>query len=142
MPIPDRPSLLIRLLDPTLLVGRQEVERDPAAARPAPVPAEEPSSSSAEARSGPEFKAIVRANLHAAARHVLRNHRGPSFRECSRPSCRNASDLLPYPVVVEEGATDAELEVAFQRVVTAALEEVAADPASIQMGWEGPAFIS
>jgi hypothetical protein len=40
------------------------------------------------------------------------------------------------------GVTDAELEVVFQRVVMVALEEVAANPSSIEMGWEDPLFVS
>ena len=137
MPVPNRPSLLASLLDPSVFIGGQEAGRDPAAMRPAPAPAE-PSS---EAGPGLDFRAVVRANLRAAARHVMRSHRGPSFRQCSRPSCRNASDLIPYPVVVEAGVTDAELEALFQRVVTAALEEVAANPALIETGWEDPLFV-
>lgn len=127
MSAPSRPALLASLLVPSLLVGRQEAGRGPSA--------------SVGARPGLDFRAVVRANLRAAARHVLRNHLGPSFRECSRPSCRNASDLVPYPVVVEAGVAEAELEVIFQRVVTAALEEVTANPALIEMGWEDPVFV-
>ena len=142
MPAPSRPSLLASLLDPTLLIGRQEVESDPAPTRPAPA---EPPSSSAEVRPSLDFKAVVRANLRAAARHILRNHPGPSFRECLRPSCRNANDLIPYPAVVKPGVTEAELEAIFQRVVTAVLEELAANPAAIETAfedWDDPAFIS
>ncbi len=143
MPVPNSPSLvasLLRALDPALIVSRQNAEYSPAM-RPAPVKP----SASAEAQSGLEFKAVVRANIHAAAQHVLRGHKALSFRECSRPSCRNASNLIPYPVVVEPGATDAELEEVFQRVVTAALEEVASNLVSVQAvpeWWSEPVFVA
>ncbi len=141
MSVPNRPSLLASLLDPALLIGKQEAECAPAAVSPAPA---EPPPASAEARPGPDFRAIVRANLRAAARHVMRNHPGPSFRECSRPACRNASNLIPYPAVVKPDVTDADLEAIFQRVVTTALEEIAANPGSIEVafeGWEDPELV-
>ena len=143
MPVPNSPSLvasLLRSLDPSLIGIRHEDEPGPAL-RPVPAPAELPS----EAQAGPDFKATVRANIHAAAQHVMRGHKAASFRECSRPSCRNASNLIPYPVVVEAGASDADLEAIFQRVVTAALEEVAANPIAVDTasgGWNEPAFVS
>jgi hypothetical protein len=139
MPVPNSPSLvasLLRSLDPALIGIRHEEEPGPAM-RPVPAPA--------EAQAGPDFKATVRANIHAAAQHVMRGHKAASFRECSRPSCRNASNLIPYPVVVKAGATDAELEAIFQRVVTAALEEVATHPIAAETshgGWDEPAFVS
>jgi hypothetical protein len=141
MSIPNSPSFvasLLRSLDPAL-IGRQEEEDF--------IPSERPASAelSAEAQTGPDFKSIVRANLRAAAQHVMRGHKAASFRECSRPSCRNASNLIPYPVFIEPGVTDTELEAIFQRVVTAALEEVAANPVSVETPpewWNEPAFIA
>ena len=72
----------------------------------------------------------------------MRGHKALSFRECSRPSCRNASNLIPYPAVVEKGVTDADLEVIFQRAVTSALEEVAANPLSVPEWWNEPELVS
>jgi hypothetical protein len=142
MPVPNSQSLVASLLsrlDPSLIGGRQEEEQSPAV-RPTPVSTEP---TGAETQSAPDFKTVVRANLRAAAQHILRGHTGRSFRECSRPACRNASNLIPYPVVVKPGVTDADLEAIFQRVVTTALEEMAADPAQPAPEWmEEPAFVS
>src|SRR5688572_31404435 len=100
MSVPTSPSPVAsfhRPLDPVLIGGMQEETRVPAAP-PAPVLAPvDP----LEAPSGPDFKEIVRANLQAAAQHAALGHEGPNFRECSRPSCRNASNLIPFPVAVE-----------------------------------------
>ena len=117
---------LHRPLVPVLIGSRQEEESEPAA-RLAPAPAR------AETRPGLAFKAVVRANLHAAAQHAILGHKAPSFRECPHASCRNASNLVPYPVVVEAGVTDADLEEIFQRVVPAALERAAASPGPIRI---------
>ena len=127
MSAPNRPSVAASLLNPALIGGRQEAERNPAA-RPAPAPAEQP----AKAEPLPvNFKEVVRANLHAAAQHAMLGHKAPSFRECKHVSCRNASNLVPYPVVVEAGVTDEDLDEIFQRVVPAALEKAASSPAPI-----------
>ena len=139
MPVPNSHSFvasLLRSLDPAL-IGRQEEEDFIPPGRPASAEL----SAGTEVQTGPDFKSIVRANLRAAAQHVMRDHKAASFRECSRPSCRNASNLIPYPVLIEPGVTDTELEAIFQRVVTAALEEVAANPALIETGWEDPLFV-
>jgi hypothetical protein len=75
----------------------------------------------------------------------MRGHKASSFRECSRPSCRNASNLIPYPVVIEPGVTDTDLEAIFQRVVTAALEEVASNPVSVEVApewWNESVFVA
>jgi hypothetical protein len=146
MPVPNSPSFvasLLRSLDPAPIGSRQEEEEISLATRPARASVEP--SASAETQPGPDFRATVRANLRAAAQHVMRGHKTSSFRECSRPSCRNASNLIPYPVVIEPGVTDTDLETIFQRVVTAALEEVAFNPVSVETTpewWNEPAFIS
>lgn len=101
MLVPNSPppvATLHRPLDPALAGSRQEDKFGPVA-HPAPAQAETPVS--AETQPGPDFKEIVRANLQADSQHATLGHEGPSFRECSRPSCRNASNLIPYPVVVE-----------------------------------------
>jgi hypothetical protein len=145
MPVPTSLSLVASLqspLNPALIGGRQEEERP--AASPAPVPA--PISARAEpVETGPavDFKEIVRANLEAAAQHAILGHEAPSFRECSRPSCRNASNLIPYPVVVEASVTETDLEEIFQRIVPAALEEAVSSPSPVRMApeWQNePAF--
>jgi hypothetical protein len=133
MLVPNSPSHVTSLhhpLDPALIGSRQEEEREPAVRR-APAPAEP--QVRAMSRPGLAFKAVVRANLHAAAQHAILGHKAPSFRECPHASCRNASNLVPYPVVVEAGVTDADLEEIFQRVVPAALEKAAASPAPIRI---------
>ena len=129
MPAPNRPSPPAGLLDPALIHGRQKAERDPAL-RPAPAPAEPPAS--AETRPGLDFKEVVRMNLHAAAQHAMLGHKAPSFRECPHTSCRNASNMVPYPVVWEAGVTDADLDEIFQRVVPAALEKAASSSSPLR----------
>jgi hypothetical protein len=141
MPAPTRPSLEASFLDPALLGGKQQAERNPVV-RPAPA---EPPPASAETRPGPDFKDVVRANLHAAAQHAMLGHKAPSFRECPHASCRNASNMVPFPVVLEASVTDADLDEIFQRVVPAALEKAASSPSlmRVEPEWpEEPAFIS
>jgi hypothetical protein len=126
---------LDRPLDSALIGSRLEEERHPAALpAPIPVPVQVPvhQAEPLETQSGPDFKEIVRANLQAAAQHAMLGHEGPSFRECSRPSCRNASNLIPYPVVVEATVTEADMEEIFQRIVPAAMEEAASNSSAIR----------
>lgn|GEM_PF-2206246 len=61
------------------------------------------------------FFRTVRENLNAAAWHAEMGHEAPSFRECSRPMCRDARNLIPS--LVQPGATDAELHAIFDRVL-------------------------
>jgi len=61
------------------------------------------------------FFRTVHENLNAAARHAEMGHEAPSFRECSRPMCRDARNLIPS--LVEPGATDAELDAIFDRAL-------------------------
>lgn len=134
MPVPNRSSLAAGVPDPTLLGGKQKAQRAPAVHS---APAESPRISP-ETGAVLDFKEVVRANLHAAAQHAMLGHKAPSFRECSNLLCRNASNMVPYPVVVEAGVTDADLEEIFQRVVPAALEKVASSPAPAQAEPEWP----
>jgi hypothetical protein len=139
--VPTRSSLVASLLNSPRLGGKQEAERGPAV-RPAPA---EPRPASVETRPGLDFKQIVRMNLHAAAQHAMLGHKAPTFRECPYPSCRNASNMVPYPVVVEAGVTDADLDEIFERVVPAALEKAASSPSPVRTEpeWpDEPAFIS
>ena len=148
MPVPNSPLWVANLLGspgPELIVSRPGGEDSPAL-RLAPA---RQMPTSGETQPGSEFKSIIRANLHAASQHILRGHKARSFRECSRPSCRNASNLIPHPVLVEKGVTekgvtDADLEVISQRVITAVLEEVAANPLSGRTpdGWNEPELVS
>jgi hypothetical protein len=98
-------------LDPMLIGAFLEEESAPAA-RLEPVQVE-PKVAPAlakpaivETRPGPDFSDILRANLQAAAQHAALGHEGASFRECSRPSCRNASNLIPHPVAAEPESRD------------------------------------
>lgn len=129
MPVPNRSSLVASVLDPTLLGGKRKAQRTPAEPPRAPIETAPPVL---------DFKEVVRANLHAAAQHAMLGHKAPSFRECSNLLCRNASNMVPYPVVLEAGVTDADLEEIFQRVVPAALEKVASSPAPAQAEPEWP----
>ena len=143
MLLPNSPSLvadILRSLDPESILNGQNGEGS-LATRPVAV---EPAPASPGIKPGPEFKSIVHANLRAASQHVMRGHKAPSFRECSHPSCQNASNLIPYPVVVEEGMTDADLQVIFQQLVTTALEELAASPLPAQTSesWNKPELVS
>ena len=140
MRVPNSSFLVANLLHPEMIVSRQGDEDD-LDVRPA---SSKPMSTSGETQPGPEFKSIIRANLRAASQHVMRGHKALSFRECSRPSCRNASNLIPLPLGVEKGVTDVDLEVIFQRAITAALEEVAARPLSTRMPewWNEPELVS
>lgn len=78
----------------------------------------------------------LRANLHAAARHVARGHEAPTFRDCSSSMCRDAANLLPYPMAVEPGATDAELDAIFQRSILAVFS--LSRPPSVPLGQPRP----
>jgi hypothetical protein len=69
-----------------------------------------------EARSDPDFLRTVRENLHAASRHVELGHEARTFRECSRPMCRDARNLIPS-LEIETAATDDELEAIFERAL-------------------------
>lgn len=132
---------LHRPLDSALIGSRQEEEHGPAA-RPVPVPAQ---AKPLETCSGIDLSEIVRANLHAAAQHATLGHAGPSFRECSRPSCRNASNLIPYPVELEPVTTEADLEEIFENVVPAALEKAASSPSPfflVPEGQDKPALVA
>ena len=62
---------------------------------------------------------ILRANLHAAAQHATQGHEAPTFRDCPRLVCRDAANLVPYPMTIESSATDAELDATFQRAMSA-----------------------
>ncbi|HVG07051.1 MAG TPA: hypothetical protein VNM67_05055 [Thermoanaerobaculia bacterium] len=64
----------------------------------------------------PLFLDTLRANLHAAARHTVLGHTGPSFRECTGPACVEAAKLLPELDPVE-AATDAELDAILDQVL-------------------------
>lgn len=68
-----------------------------------------------------ELVPILRENLHAASQHVAMGHDAASFRDCGHPACQDAANLIPELEVMEEGATDAELDRIFDRV-QAALE--------------------
>ncbi len=74
----------------------------------------------------------LRANLHAAARHVALGHEALTFRECSSLMCRDAANLLPYPMAVEPGATDADLDAIFQRAILAVFS--LSRPPSVPLG--------
>lgn len=69
----------------------------------------------------------LRANLHAAARHVALGHEAPTFRDCSSFMCRDAANLVPSP-----GATDAELDAIFQRAILAVFS--LSRPPSVPLG--------
>lgn len=58
---------------------------------------------------------VLRANLQAAAQHAALGHEAPTFRDCSRPTCQDAVNLIPYPVNIGPGATEAELDATSQR---------------------------
>lgn len=74
----------------------------------------------------------LRANLHAAARHVALGHEAPTFRDCSSFMCMDAANLLPYPMAVEPRATDAELDAIFQRAILAVFS--LSRPPSVPLG--------
>lgn len=147
MSVPTSPSLVeIRphLLEPALIGDRQEAERGPAA-HPAQAQVQAEPPVKAETRPSLDFKEVVRANTRAAAQHTILGHKAPSFRECSHPSCQNASNLIPHPVVMEGGVTDADLEEIFQRIVPAALEEAVSTRSQARTASESqgePAFVS
>lgn len=64
------------------------------------------------------FLDTLRANLHAAARHAVLGHTGPSFRECARPACCEAAILIPELDPVQGAATDAELDAILDEVLS------------------------
>jgi uncharacterized protein (DUF58 family) len=74
----------------------------------------------------------LRANLHAAARHVALGHEAPTFRDCSSFMCLDAANLVPSPIAVEPEATDAELDAIFQRAILAVFS--LSRPSSVPLG--------
>ena len=70
-----------------------------------------------ETRPAPVVSKALQANLHAAAQHAALGHKAPTFRDCSRPMCRDAANLIGQPMASEPGATDAELDAIFQRLL-------------------------
>lgn len=108
-----------RRLDFLLIGASLEEERGPVVVQ-APAAAPKPSR---EVRMdlGPQFRAILRLNLRAAAQHVSLGHEAPNFRQCSHACCRDADNLVPYLVPADLGITDAEMDAIFDRA-SAALE--------------------
>jgi hypothetical protein len=103
----------LRVLGPLALLVSPEVE---------PVP---------EVKSGSDglFLSTLRANLHAAARHVALGHAGLSFRECPGPACREASRLIPELDPAQGAATDAELDAILVEVLISLEKEGTPFPA-------------
>jgi hypothetical protein len=65
----------------------------------------------------PVVTKALQANLHAAAQHAALGHEAPTFRDCPRPMCLDAANLIGQPMVSEPGATDAELDAIFERLM-------------------------
>jgi hypothetical protein len=110
-----------RVFGPFLVPFELDVAPVPEAA---PVPEIKRPPVEAEPPVDEEFIQLLRANLQAAAQHTALGHEGTSFRECSRPGCRDAAMLIPSLEHVEVGATDADLEVVVNRV----LDELETNP--------------
>ena len=70
-----------------------------------------------EAKPTPVGSKVLHANLHAAVQHVALGHEAPTFRACSRPMCRDAAIMIAEPMPNEPGATDAELDAIFHRLI-------------------------
>jgi hypothetical protein len=127
MIIENRPSPMAPWFDDALIstsFAELDLELLPLA-EVEPVAEIEPPAVDVEVSSDDDFVEIVRANLHAAAQHMALGHEGPSFRECSRASCRDAKNLIPS-LEGMEGATDAELEAVLDRVLETLDETLAA----------------
>ncbi|HYN20148.1 MAG TPA: hypothetical protein VE078_04250 [Thermoanaerobaculia bacterium] len=62
---------------------------------------------------------LLRENLRAASQHLAMGHQSESFRECLRPGCLDAANLIPHLDSVQEGASDGELDRIFDRVQAA-----------------------
>jgi len=109
--------LIIRFLEDAILRARPAGNGVPSERTDAgPTVWSEPSLGSDAARSDPDFLRTVRENLHAASRHVELGHEARSFRECSRPMCRDARNMIPS-LELEPGATDAELDAILERAL-------------------------
>jgi hypothetical protein len=70
-----------------------------------------------EAKPTPVGTKVLHANLHAAVQHVALGHEAPTFRDCSRPMCRDAANMIAEPMPNEPGATEAELDAIFHRLI-------------------------
>ena len=92
------------------------LEVDLALSRTAPVP---------EIEGEPDrlFLATVRENLYAAVLHAALGHTGPSFRECTGAACREAAIMIPEVEPLAMAATDEELDVILDEVLTALEKE-------------------
>lgn len=64
-----------------------------------------------------DFFKVLRSNLDAGAMHAAMSHAGPRFRECPRPACLDAAQLIPAMEEIEPGATDAELRTMLAEVL-------------------------
>lgn len=64
-----------------------------------------------------DFFRLLRSNLDAAGLHAAMGHAGPRFRECDRPACLDAAQMIPRMEEIEPGATDAELGTMLKEVL-------------------------
>ncbi|HVG07048.1 MAG TPA: hypothetical protein VNM67_05040 [Thermoanaerobaculia bacterium] len=88
-----------------------------------------------------DFFALLQANLHAAAQHTAMGHEGLRFRECPRPACLGAAQLICPLEDVEPGATDAELSTMLDQVM-AELAASLVEATVVQMRSGGTSYIA
>ena len=79
-----------------------------------------------------DFFTLLQSNLNAAALHADMDHEGPRFRDCPRPACLDAVQMIPRLEGLESDATDAEMNRILDRVL-AELETNLLQVAAVRM---------
>ena len=64
-----------------------------------------------------DFFTLLQSNLNAAALHAAMGHEGPRFRDCPRPACLDAVQVIPRLEGLELDATDAEMNTILDQVM-------------------------
>ena len=79
-----------------------------------------------------DFFTLLQSNLNAAALHAAMGHEGPRFRDCPRPACLEAVQLIPRLEGLAPDATDSEMNTVLDQVL-AELETNLLQAAAIRM---------
>lgn len=79
-----------------------------------------------------DFFTLLESNLNAASFHVAMGHEGPRFRDCPRPACLSAVQMIPHLEGLEPDGTDAEMHAVLEQVL-AELEANLLQAAAVRM---------
>lgn len=92
---------------------------------------------------------VLLESLQAATRHTARDHKSLTFRDCSRPMCRDAANLIPDPTTLELGTMVAGLDAIFQQAMLAVSNLfsttpplISASPAPFEPGFMSPDLVA